>query len=423
MSETWGFSTKLIHSGIHPERYAGATSIPIFETASYAYDTAQELADVFDGRKFGYRYSRISNPTVAAFEERMSSLESAVGAIATSAGMSAISTAVFALTEKGDEIISSKSLFGGTFVLFNKVLQKYGVKVIYVDISDVEACRKALSNKTRLVFLETIGNPKLDVPDIRKIADVARGSRIPLVIDATMTTPYLFKAGDFGADIIIHSATKYITGNGTAIGGIIIDCGHYDWKKSAVEDIRKAAGTIDPVFAFLASARRSIFQNTGCCLSPFNAYLHSLGLETLSLRMERHCTNALKLAKYLTGAPKIVNVNYPGLPGNSHRKIAESQFGNKFGGVLTFRLASRDRCFSLIDNLKLVMNLANLGDTKTLIIHPASTIYHNCTEEEMKLAGVSEDLLRVSVGLEEPEEPVTLILLLFPMGRIIFPRS
>ncbi len=393
------FETKAIHTGFVKEEKFGATFVPIYESASFAYDKAEDLYEVFDGKKFGYIYSRISNPTVTAFELRMNALEEGIGAIATSSGMSAIATAVFTLTENGDEIISSDSLFGGTYLFFNEIMNKYGVKINYVNINDIHYWKKLINQKTKLIFLESISNPKLEIPDLKIISDTAKEFNIPVVVDNTVSSPYLWRAKYFGADIIIHSATKYITGNGTAIGGILIDTGNYNWKKSSIEKIRDMslkAGN----FAFLAIARSKIYQNAGFALSPFNAFLHLIGIETLPLRMEKHCENALKLAQVLQTNIKISLVNYPGLNNNLFYEIGKKQFNNKFSGLLTFFLNSKEECFKFINNLKLAKNLANIGDTRTLVIHPDSTIYINCTPEEKRLAGVNEKMIRVSVGLE-----------------------
>lgn len=399
------FETKAVHAGFNQDKQTGATALPIYYTSSFAYNTAEELADVFDGREFGYVYSRISNPTVTAFEQRLNALENGLGAIATSSGMSAIATVLFALTESGDEIVSAKSLFGGTFLLFNEVLKKYGVNTNYVDTTDVTAYEKAINEKTKLIFLETLGNPKLDVPDINSIAEIASKKNVPIVVDGTLTTPYLFESKKFGASITIHSTTKYISGNGTGIGGIIIDLGNYDWKNARTEKIRTFSKKFGNT-AFLVTARKTILQNIGNCLSPFNAFIQNLGLETLALRMEKHCDNAAYLAEFLKNSNKTEAVNYPGLKDNPYNKIAGAQFNGKYGALLTLRLGSRQRCFQLIKNLKTVKNLANLGDAKTLIIHPASTIYHDCSEAEMKSAGVTDDMVRISAGIEHRDDIV-----------------
>jgi O-acetylhomoserine (thiol)-lyase len=251
-----------------------------------------------------------------------------------------------------------------------------------------------------MIFVETIGNPKLDVPDIEKISAVAVENKIPFVVDGTLTTPYLIHLKELGAAIVIHSTTKYITGNGSTIGGVIVDLGNFDWETCKNRDLSSFAQECGSDFALLISARRHIVQNMGSCPSPFNAYLQCLGLETLAVRMERHCSNAMDLADFLNHHQKVSSVNYPGLKTSPHHEVARSQFNGRFGGILTFKLGSKQQCFELIDHLELVQNLANLGDAKTLIIHPASTIYHECSEEEMAAAGVSEDMIRVSVGIE-----------------------
>jgi|DewCreStandDraft_4_1066084.scaffolds.fasta_scaffold16148_4 O-acetylhomoserine (thiol)-lyase len=398
-----GFATKAIHSGFKNDRETGATFVPIYASASYEYEKAEDLADVFDGKKFGYIYSRISNPTISVFEQKVNSLEGGIGAVATSSGMSAIASIVFALVNKGDEIISSKNLFGGTLLFFNEIIKKYGVKINYVDACDISSYKNLINNKTKMIFVETIANPKLNVPDIKKISDISKENNIPLVVDSTITTPYLFNAKKFGVDIVIHSATKYLTGNGTAIGGILVDTGNFDWKQCKSSIIKKYTKRFGE-FGFLAAIRKNVVQNGGSCTSPFNAFLHCIGLETLELRMERHCKNAEKLALYFMKNKKIKKVNYPGLKTSPFYEIAKLQFNNRFSGILTIELENKEQCFKFINNLKMVKNLANIGDTRTLIIHPASTIFHECDKKEMTEAGVTENMLRISVGLENIED-------------------
>lgn len=399
MANRWEFETKAIHGGFERDGTTGATTVPIYETAAYAYPTAEMLAEAFQGRRFGHIYSRITNPTVAAFEQRVNALEGGRGAVATASGMAAIATVLGSLTEQGDEVVASRSLFGGTYQLFNEVFSRYGVSVNYIEATDVDAYRQAVTPRTRLFFLETLGNPRLDVADIAAIAKVAKENSIPLVADATLTTPYLFCAREFGVNIVIHSATKYMAGNGSALGGVLVDLANYDWTKSRsprINEMARCAGEN----AFLAIARRQILQNTGGCLSPFNAFLINLGLETMALRMEKHCFNAMKLAEYLLSHGEVGGVCYPGLPQHPNHHIAQQQFNGKFGAILTLRLGTAERCYGLIHRLKMVKNQANLGDAKTLIIHPASTIYHWCSEAERLAAGAFPDLLRVSVGIE-----------------------
>lgn len=393
------FETKAIHSGFAQEEKFGATFFPIYGSASFAYNTAEDLSEVFEGKKFGYVYSRISNPTVTAFELRMNALEEGIGSIATASGMSAIATVFFTLTEQEDEIISSDCLFGGTYLFFNEIMKKYGVKVHYVNINDIDSWKKLINKKTKLIFFESISNPKLEIPDLKTISKIAHEHNIPVIVDNTVPTPYLWRAKYFGADIIVHSTTKYISGNGTTIGGILIDTGNYDWKKSTNEKIKEMSSKAGN-FAFLATARSKIYQNIGFAPSPFSAFLNLIGIETLPLRMDKHCENALKLAEFLKSNQKVVDVNYPGLQVHKFHETGRQQFNNKFSGLLTFFLNSKEECFNFINNLKLAKNLANIGDTRTLVIHPDSTIYLNCTQEEKNLAGVNEKMIRVSVGLE-----------------------
>jgi O-acetylhomoserine (thiol)-lyase len=399
MTSEWEFATQAIHSGFSKDEKTGATVVPIYETAAFAYNTAEDLADAFQGRKFGYLYTRIANPTVTALEQRINVLESGRGALAAASGMAAITTAVYTLIQPGMEILSGSSLFGGTLQLFQEIFHTFGITVHYVDPTDWKAFETALSPRTGLIFLETLGNPKLDVPDISEIARLAKENNIPLVVDSSLTTPYLFKAKEYGVSVVIHSTSKYISGSGQTIGGVLVDLGNYDWSQARSDRLRATAQKAGE-YAFLARARRQILQNTGSCLSPFNAYLQNLGLETLALRMEKHCANALTLAGYLAEHPQIREVIYPGLEKHPNHQTAQNQFKGRYGGLLTIRLGTPERCFQFIRRLQIARNLANLGDAKTLVIHPASTIYCNCSEAEQAIAGVYPDLIRVSVGIE-----------------------
>lgn len=400
----WGFETLSVHAGVASGEHLGATAVPIYGSVSFAYDSAEELADIFGRKKSGFIYSRVANPTVNAYEQRITALEGGAGTIATSSGMSAIATVIFALCSSGDEILCGESLFGGTIQLFERIFVKYGVSIRYLDTDDLEAVRSAISSRTRLVFIETLGNPKLDVPDLKGLAALLAVRKIPLVADCTFTTPYLCRAGELGAALVVHSATKYLTGNGSVVGGVLVDTGTFDWSDCGHEEIETAVRQIGPELAFLSIARRHVFQNTGCCLSPFNAYLHLLGVETLALRMEKHCSNALALAQSLCDHPMAKQVNYPGLDRSRYHNLAKAQFGDRYGGLLTFELASRDQAYRFIDALKLAKNLANLGDAKTLVIHPASTLYRDCTPEQTAHAGVTDRMIRVSVGIENSND-------------------
>jgi len=395
--------TLAIHGGFADDRETGSTAVPIHQTVSYAYRTAQELADVFDGKAPGYIYTRIANPTTTALEARLTELEDGIGCIATSSGMAAIASVVMGLVRAGDEIITATGIFGGTVSLFQNTLTRFDVKTILVDAADTEQFAGAVSKKTKLIFIETIGNPRMDVPDISAIAEIAHRANIPLIVDNTVTTPFLIKPGEFGADIIIHSTSKFINGHGTAIGGAIIDTGNYDWAAGPFEDIKKLAQKVGQL-AFLAHLRNLIYRDLGGCPAPMNSFLMLQGLETLSGRMNKHCENAKKLAQFLENYPKIEWVNYPGLAGSEFHNRVLKLFKGSGGGLLTFGLGNRQKAFRFIDSVKLAKNMANLGDAKTLVIHPSSTIFHEFSTPEQNKMGVTEEMVRVSVGIEDFED-------------------
>lgn len=392
------FDTLLIHGGLEAGP-AGATTVPIVQSSSFAHATAEDLEDIFRGRKVGQVYTRIGNPTTEAFEKRLTLLEGGIATIATASGMAAITTAVMTILRHGDEVLASSSLFGGTFSLFRDTLANFGIGAKFVDPTDITAVRNGITERTRLIFVETIGNPKMDVPDLRAIAAAAKDAGIPLVVDATVTTPYLAQVKELGADIVIHSTSKFINGTGSAIGGAIIDLGTFDWQSPKFPHFEQFFRKYRS-FAFTARARKLIHKDFGACPAPMNSFLLTEGIETLALRMERHCSNALKLAQYLKGHGKVRWVNYPGLEDSPYHTVARSQFGDKFGGVLTFGLADREAAFRFINGVRLARNLANIGDAKTLIIHPASTICSDYGPEEKGLMGVTEELVRVSAGIE-----------------------
>lgn len=395
--------TLAVHGGFAGDRETGATAVPIHQTVSYAYKSAQELADIFAGKTPGYIYSRISNPTTTALESRLMLLEDGIGCIATSSGMAAIASVVIGLVKAGDQILSATGIFGGTVSLFENTLSRFGVETILVDADDTDNFAKAINDKTKLIFVETIGNPKMDVPDIAAIAEIAHKANIPLVVDNTVTTPALFKPGKFGADIVIHSTSKFINGHGTAIGGAIIDTGNYDWRKGVFEDIKKLSERVGQL-AFLLHLRNLIYRDLGGCPAPMNSFLMLQGLETLSARMNRHCDNAQKLAQYLGSHKKVKWVNYPGLADGKYYDKIKKMFNGQGGGLLTFGLGCKETAFKFIDSLKLTRNLANLGDAKTLVIHPASTLFIEFGDAEKEKMGVTEDMIRLSVGIEDFED-------------------
>ncbi len=394
--------TLLIHGGLEAGP-AGATTVPIVQSSSFAHPSAEDLEDIFRGRKVGQVYTRIGNPTTEALEKRLALLEGGVAAIATASGMAAITTAVMTIVRSGDEILASSSLFGGTFSLFRDTLANYGIATRFVEPTDLGAIRAGINDRTRLAFVETIGNPKLDVPDIPAIAAITRESGVPLMVDATVTTPCLARGADLGADIVIHSTSKFINGTGSAIGGAIVDLGQFDWESDRFPHFAPYVKKYRS-FAFTARARKLIHKDFGACPAPMNSFLFTEGIETLGLRMERHCSNALTLARFLADHPKVAWANYPGLENNPGHAVTKRLYGGKFGGILTFDLADREKAFRCIDNLKLARNLANIGDAKTLVIHPASTICSDFGAEEKALMGVSEEMIRVSVGIEAFED-------------------
>ena len=395
------YNTALLHGNFNGEANTGATLIPVYQSSAFGQDTAEHIEKIFHNKAPGFAYSRISNPTVASFENRITYLEGGIGSVATSSGMAAIASAFLNILSSGDEIVSKSSVFGGTLDLF-KDLEKFGVKTRFVEDITEEELNKVVNENTKVVFAETIGNPKLDVVDIKKASDLIHSFNLPFILDNTTATTYLVKAIDLGADIIINSSSKYINGSSNSLSGVITDSGNYKWtaeKHTAMADYIKYGK-----FAFIAKLRNDTFRNLGCCLSPTNAFYNTLGLETLSLRMERHCDNALKLAESLEGLEGVKAVIYPLLKSSPYYDITNSQFNGKGGGIFTLRLYSKERAFAFINQLKYGINITNIGDTKTLVIHPSSTIYAHSNEEEQAKAGVYEDLIRVSVGIEDIDD-------------------
>jgi O-acetylhomoserine (thiol)-lyase len=377
--------TLAIHGGFAGDGGTGASAVPICQTVSYAYDTAQAIADAFAGRTPGY------------------DLEDGIGCIATSSGMAAIASAVMGLVRTGDEIIAAAGIFGGTVSLFENTLSRFGVKTVFVDVAETENFAEAINDKTRLIFIETIGNPRMDVPDVPAIAEVAHKAGVPLVVDNTVTTPALFKPGEFGADIVVHSTSKFINGHGTAIGGAIVDTGNYDWRRGPFEEIRDISQRVGQL-AFLWYLRNVIYRDLGGCPAPMNSFLMLQGLETLPGRMIRHCENAERLAQFLQSHPRVSWVNHLGLRTSEFRERVTRLFAGRAGGLFTFGLGDKEKAFAFIDSLKLVKNLANLGDAKTLVVHPASTIFHEFDADKLGPMGVTADMVRVSVGIEDFED-------------------
>ena len=390
-----------IHGNIKNRIKSGPTSF-VAQSTAFEHETAEDIENVLRQRKFGFTYSRIANPNMAQFEEKINLLEEGIGAIALSSGMAAVSVGLLSILKQGDEFISGYSLFSGSYALFTDTFSRFGIRPVFVNSTNEKEIENAINNKTKLIFIETIGNPRLDVPNLKKISAIAKKGGIPVILDNTLATPSLFKAKNFGADIIIHSASKYINGSGNAIGGVIVDSGTFDFNKDKYDDFApyKKYGSL----AYLAKTRRQIHTNLGTCLSPHNAFLLSLGLETLDLRMKQHSQNALALAEFLSTHKKVKKTSYPGLKNSEFYETAKEQFGNNFGGLLTFELESKEKAFEFINNRTFLRNLPNLGDAKTLIVHPASTIYVDYDDETKEKLGVNDRMIRVSVGIEYKDD-------------------
>jgi len=394
------FNTSLLHAGVTRE-INGSTLPPIYQTSAFSQESSADLENIFGNKKIGFCYTRVGNPTVSAFENRITKLEGGIASIACASGMAALMNAILNIVRSGDEIISSASLYGGTIDLFRDI-EAFGIKTIYVENNNREQIEAAFSERTRLVFAETIGNPSLDVTDIDMLSEIAHSHGVPLVVDNTTATPFLIKTIEHGADIVINSSSKYINGSSNSISGVLTDAGKFKWnfeKYPGLSEYRK----FGPM-CYIAKLRNGLFRNTGACIAPMNAYQNVIGLETLGLRMERHCSNALKLAEWLDSTYPDITVNYPGLKNSSWHEIAQRELINGFGGILTLRVGSKERAYALIDNLKIPYTISNIGDTKTLVIHPASTISLHSTDEERENAGVYDDLIRVSVGIEDIED-------------------
>ncbi|MGN0255762.1 MAG: O-acetylhomoserine aminocarboxypropyltransferase/cysteine synthase family protein [Chordicoccus sp.] len=394
------FNTRLLH-GRAVKRYAeGATVPPIAQVTAFSFPSAEEQANVFQHKAAGFAYSRVGNPTVAAFETRLNELEGGNACIACSSGMSAITLALLNMLCAGDEIIAGSGLYGGSIDLFED-LTKFGIKTRFVRHMTVEEIEPLVNERTRVIFGELIGNPGLEIMDVPKVADYAHHIGVPLIVDSTTATPYIAKPLELGADIVVHSSSKYINGGGNSVSGAIIDGARFKWdfdKFKALSGYRKFG-----ILAYTIRLRTDIWENMGSCLAPMNAYLNIIGLETLGLRMERICYNAEMLARALDEIPGI-SVNYPTLPGNPYKELAERELKGLGGGILTFRAGSKERAYRVLDSLQYVTRATSIGDFRSLAIHPASTLYIRSTPEMREAAGVFDDTIRVSVGIEDVED-------------------
>jgi O-acetylhomoserine (thiol)-lyase len=405
----FGFETLCLHAGQLPDPTTGARAVPIYQTTAYVFDSTDHAASLFNLQTFGNIYTRIMNPTNAVFEERVAALEGGRGALAVASGMAAQMVAIFTIMESGDELVSSSTLYGGTYSQFDVSFRKLGIETKFVNPDDPENFRKAITKKTKAIFAETIGNPLGNILDVEAVADIAHEAGIPLIIDNTFATPYLCKPIEYGADIIVHSATKFICGHGTSIGGVIVESGKFPWDNGNFPVMMEPSKGYHGVrfyetfgdFGYIMKARVETLRTFGPALSPFNSFLFIQGLETLHLRMERHCSNALAIARFLKEHPAVTWVNYPALADSQYLELVRKYLPKGAGSIFTFGIkGGREAGVRFIESLQLLSHLANVGDAKTLVIHPASTTHRQLTEEEQTSAGVTPDMIRISVGLE-----------------------
>ncbi|MGM0402597.1 MAG: O-acetylhomoserine aminocarboxypropyltransferase/cysteine synthase family protein [Thermodesulfobacteriota bacterium] len=410
------FETLCLHAGQTPDAETGSRAVPIHRTSSYVFKNARHAADLFSLKMPGNIYTRMMNPTSDVFEKRMAALEGGMAALALASGTSAVFYAIINICKAGDHVVSAKNLYGGTYTMFNDILPQFGIAVTFVDPRDPVNFEAAVTEKTRAVFAETIGNPTLEVTDLAAVSDIARKHRLPFIVDATFTTPYLVRAIDHGADIVVNSATKWIGGHGTGIGGVVVDAGTFDWTDPKFDlyntpdpsnfNLRFAhdLGEMNPV-AFAVRMRLVPLRNLGACISPDNAWLFLQGLETLPLRMERHSENAMKVAGYLRKHPEVQWVRYPGLPDDPAYPVASRYMKRGFGAMVVFGIkGGSDAGRRFLDHLALFSILANVGDAKSLALHPASTTHSQLSEKQQVAAGIAPDMIRLSIGLEHIDD-------------------
>ncbi len=408
-----GFSTRALHAGQRVDPVTGSRAVPIYQTTSYVFDDTDHARELFALQRFGNIYTRIMNPTTAVFEERMASLEGGVGALATASGQASQFLALITLMEQGQEVVASSTLYGGTYTQLDVSMRRLGIGTVFVDSSEPENFRKAITPRTRALYGETLGNPKIDVLDIEAVAKIAHEHGLPLIVDNTFATPYLCRPIEWGADIVVHSATKFVGGHGTSIGGVIVDSGKFPWDNGLFPGLTEPSKGYHGIrffetfgdFAWIMKARVESLRDLGPALSPFNAFLFLQGLETLPLRMERHVENAGEVARFLASHPAVSWVGYPSLPGNRFHALARRYLPKGSGAIFTFGLKGGSAAGrKVIENVQIFSHLANVGDAKSLIIHPASTTHAQMTEEEQARGGVTPDMVRVSIGLEDAED-------------------
>lgn len=408
------FDTLQVHAGQKPDPTTGSRAVPIYQTTSYVFNNSEHAANLFALKELGNIYTRIMNPTNDVFEQRIAALEGGVAALAVASGSAAVTYAILNIAGAGDEIVSASTLYGGTYNLFSVTLPKLGIKTIFVDPDDPENFRKAINTKTKAVYIETIGNPDINIIDIEAVAKIAHENGVPLIIDNTFGTSYLIRPIEFGADIVVHSATKFIGGHGTSIGGVIVDSGKFDWIGSG-----KFPGLTEPdpsyhgvnyakdvgAAAYVLKARVQLLRDTGAAVSPFNSFLFLQGLETLSLRVEKHVSNTKKIIEFLQNHPQVSWVNYPSVKGNKYYDLAQKYLPKGAGSIFTFGIKGGvETAKKFIDSLEIFSLLANVADAKSLVIHPATTTHSQLSEEEQKAAGVTADQIRLSIGIEDADD-------------------
>jgi O-acetylhomoserine (thiol)-lyase len=416
MTSNYKFETQCLHAGQQPDPATTARGVPVHRTSSYVFNSTEHAANLFALKEMGNIYTRIMNPTQDVLEQRIAALEGGAAALALASGTSAVYYSIINICQAGDEIVSATNLYGGTYTMFDGILPQFGIQVNFTDAGDPDNFAKAITEKTRAIFIETIGNPVLDFTDISAVAEIAHSHNLPLIVDATFTTPYLLKTIEHGADIVVNSLTKWMGGHGTGIGGIVVDSGNFDWQDPkfklynepdpSYHDIRYAhdLGDMNPI-AFILRMRLVPLRNLGACISPDNAWMFLQGLETLPLRMQRHCENAAEVARFLKEHPKVEWVRYPGLADDPTYPVASKYLKNGFGGMVVFGIKGGLQAGQkFVDSLKLFSHLANVGDAKSLVLHPSSTSHSQLSEEQQKAGGLTPDLVRLSIGLENIDD-------------------
>jgi O-acetylhomoserine (thiol)-lyase len=410
---TFGFDTLTLHAGQRPDPTTGARAVPIYQTTSFVFDDTEDAAALFALQKFGNIYSRIMNPTNAVLEERIATLEGGIGGLAVASGQAAQAMAILSLCEAGDEIVAAATLYGGTYTQFDITFRKMGIHTVFVDPNDPENFRKAITPKTKLLYGETLGNPRINVLDLAAVAEIAHAHGLPLVIDNTFATPYLCRPIEHGADVVVHSATKFIGGHGTSIGGLIVDAGKFPWDNGRFPGLTEPSPGYHGMryyetfgdFAFIMKVRVEQLRDLGPALSPFNAFLFLQGLETLHVRMERHVANAKRVAEFLAAHSAVAWVSYPALKDSPYRRLAERYLPKGPGAIFTFGVkGGYEAGRRFINSLRLFSHLANVGDAKSLAIHPASTTHQQLSEADMAAGGITRDMIRLSIGLEDPAD-------------------